>query len=220
MATTKQSRVPISLRSGLVALFAATSIAGGGLYVTNNQAETARLLENQYIQTVAADKEASDAVKVAMVMGSFYESGYKHIGKPYVDRLGKGQPLTVCNGITGKGVFPNKIYTPTECFILEKPRYLKYEEFLKMDTPVVVWNKLTIFQKATFMDFLHNKGEGAYMKSTLRRKLHAGDVVGSCLENEKWNRGTVKGVSTVLPGLKIRADSNSDLCTSGLNQRV
>ena len=34
--------------------------------------------------------------------------------------------------------------------------------------------------------------------------------------NERWNRGTVRGVSVVLPGLKIRADANSDLCANGL----
>ncbi len=43
-----------------------------------------------------------------------------------------------------------------------------------------------------------------------------GDTVGACRENERWNRGTVRGVSVVLPGLKIRADANSDLCTNGL----
>lgn len=212
---TKKSRVPKSLKSGIIAMLAATGI-GGGVYVTHDIQETAKLSENQYIQTVSVDREASDAVKVAMAMGSFYESGYRHIGKPYVDKLGKGQPLTVCNGITGKGVFPNKIYTPTECFILEKPRYLEYEAFLKKDVPYHIWSAMTIFQKATVLDFLHNKGQGAYMKSTLRAKLQRGDIEGMCRENEKWNRGTVKGVSTVLPGLKVRADGNSDLCTRGL----
>ena len=50
----------------------------------------------------------------------------------------------------------------------------------------------------------------------MRRKLIAGDVVGACRENEKWTRGTVGGVKVVLPGLKIRADANSDLCAYGL----
>ena len=40
--------------------------------------------------------------------------------------------------------------------------------------------------------------------------------VGACRENERWNRGTVRGVSVVLPGLKIRGDANSDLCANGL----
>lgn len=208
------NRIPGALRAGIVAMLISTTGVGVGVYVADHK-QVEKLLDNQYIQTVSVDKESSAAVKIAMVMGSYYESGYRHIGTPYVDKLGKGQPLTVCNGITGKGVFPNKKYTPTECFILEKPRYLQYEEFLKADLKPV-WNKMTIYQQATVMDFLHNKGHGAFMKSTMRKKLLDGNFVQACRENEKWNRGTVRGVSTVLPGLKVRADSNSDLCVDGL----
>lgn len=31
-----------------------------------------------------------------------------------------------------------------------------------------------------------------------------------------WNRGTVNGVSTVLPGLVIRGESNDEICREGL----
>ena len=39
---------------------------------------------------------------------------------------------------------------------------------------------------------------------------------GACRQNERWTRGTVGGVSTVLPGLVTRAGANADLCESGL----
>lgn len=208
-----KSRVPNSLKSGIAAVLLVAGLGTGVVVSDSNQ--TAVLMQNQYIQAAGKDVDVSPAVKIAMAMGSFYESSYKHIGKPYVDRLGKGQPLTVCNGITGKGVFPNKIYSPRDCYLLEKPRYLSYEVTLKRDLQGV-WGKMNDYQRAAAIDFLHNKGEGAFRSSTMRRKLLAGDIIGACRENEKWNRGTINGVSTVLPGLKARGDGNTDLCIRGL----
>lgn len=49
-------------------------------------------------------QQPSAAVLLAMELGSHFESSGRHIGTPYVDKLGKGQPLTVCNGVTGAGV--------------------------------------------------------------------------------------------------------------------
>lgn len=204
-------RIPQALRGMLLAMLTATGI-GGGTYYVSQQNQQAQLTE--YLQTVAADTSTSDAVKLAMVLGSYYESSYRHIGTPYIDRLGKGQPLTVCNGITGAGVVAGRYYNPADCYRLEVGRYREAEAFLAKSVPT--YSAANVLQQATFLDFLHNKGAGAFASSTMRRKLIAGDVVGACRENERWNRGTVKGVSVVLPGLKIRADANSDLCAEGL----
>ncbi len=48
--------------------------------------------------------------------------------------------------------------------------------------------------------------------STMRAKANRGDLQGACRENPRWNRGTVAGVSTVLPGLQMRGDSNGEIC--------
>ena len=204
-------RIPQALRGMLLAMLTATGI-GGGTYYVSQQNQQAQL--NEYLQTVAADTSTSDAIKLAMVLGSYYESSFRHIGTPYVDKLGKGQPLTVCNGITGNGVVAGRYYTPADCYKLEVGRYREAEAFLAKSVPT--YNAANVLQQATFLDFVHNKGTGAFASSTMRRKLIAGDTVGACRENERWNRGTVKGVSVVLPGLKIRADANSDLCAEGL----
>ena len=98
------SKVPTLLRNSLGALMILIGTGGGTYYV--DQAATAEAQKNQFIQAVAADPDVSDAVRIAMVMGSYYESSNRHIGTPYIDKLGKGQPLTVCNGITGAGVIP------------------------------------------------------------------------------------------------------------------
>lgn len=78
----KQSKVPGALAGSLAAL---VMLAAG---VSIQTAEpTPEALRNEYIQAVAADQTTSMAVKIAMVMGSQYESSGKHIGKPYVDKL-------------------------------------------------------------------------------------------------------------------------------------
>ena len=204
-------RIPKPLQAALAAMIASMG-AGGGVYLAEQ--ERTSQLQTEYLRTVAADTSTSDAIKLAMVLGSYYESSFRHIGTPYVDKLGKGQPLTVCNGITGAGVVAGRYYTPEDCYRLEVGRYKEAEAFLAKSVPT--YSAANVFQQAVGLDFVHNKGAGAFSTSTCRRKWVAGDTVGACRENERWNRGTVRGVSVVLPGLKIRGDANSDLCANGL----
>ena len=209
------SRIPDALRNGLMALAILTAGAGGYVVAERDKAAAQAMAEqNQYIQAVAADSGTSQAVKIAMVMGSYYESSYRHIGTPYVDNLGKGQPLTVCNGITGRAVVAGRYYTPADCYALERSRYLAAERTAM--GMFRLWTTYTPLQQAVFIDFIHNKGDGALYTSTLLRKANAGDVVGACRENPRWNRGTVKGVSVVLPGLQDRGDANGEICEEGL----
>ena len=205
-------RIPKPLQAALAAMLASLG-AGGGVYLAEQ--ERTSQLQTEYLRTVAADTSTSDAIKLAMVLGSYYESSFRHIGTPYVDKLGKGQPLTVCNVVTGAGVVAGRYYTPADCYKLEVGRYKEAEAFLSKSVPT--YSAANVFQQAVGLDFIHNKGAGAFATSTYRRKWVAGDTVGACRENERWNRGTVRGVSVVLPGLKIRADANSDLCAEGLN---
>ncbi|MFN4036423.1 lysozyme [Comamonas aquatica] len=191
---------------------------GGGAFYVQHQGEVARAevqaaAADPYVQAVALDASTSDAVKIAMLMGHLYESSGKHVGTPYTDKLGRGQPLTVCNGITGAGVVAGKWYTPADCYELEKGRYLQAERAAKR--LLAYWASYDAITQATFLDFIHNKGEGALAASTMLRKANAGDVQGACRENPKWNKGTVKGVLTVLPGLKDRADTNAGFCLDG-----
>ena len=204
-------RIPKPLQAALAAMLASVS-AGGGVYLV--QQEQTSKAQTEYLQTVAADTSTSDAIKLAMVLGSYYESSFRHIGTPYVDKLGKGQPLTVCNGITGNGVVAGRYYTPADCYRLEVGRYREAEAFLAKGVPT--YSAANVLQQATFLDFIHNKGTGAFATSTMRRKLLAGDFIGACRENEKWTRGTVGVVKVVLPGLKLRGGVNSDLCAEGL----
>lgn len=208
------SRVPTQLRSGLVAMAALLGLGGGSYVAWQDLQRETHLTE--YMQTAAADESTSDAVKLALVMGAYYESSHKHIGKPYKDRLGAGQPWTVCNGITPAvaRIDPSHYYTPAECYALESRVAKQNERMLIARLPK--WNEYTVLQQATFTDFVLNKGIGAFDASTMKRKLLAGDVIGACRENERWTMGTVNGVKQKLPGLVTRANANSDLCAEGL----
>lgn len=201
------SRVPPQLAQKLAALVLLAGL-GGGTYVAQHATDAAQ--RNEYVQAVAADPGTSPAVKIAMVMGSEYESSGRHIGTPYVDRAGRGQPLTVCNGVTGPDVDARRYYSPADCYQLERARYIQAER----DAARLLryWATYDAFAQATFIDFVWNKGPQALEGSTMRRKANAGDLAGACRENPRWNRGTVRGVSTVLPGLQIRGDSNDAIC--------
>lgn len=202
-------RVPPKLASRLAALVLVAGL-GGGAFVAQQVSDEA--LRDEYVRAVAADADTSPAVKIAMVMGSYYESSSKHIGTPYIDRAGRGQPLTVCNGVTGAGVVAGRYYTPADCYRLERARYIQAER----DAARLLryWPTYDAFAQATFVDFVWNKGPQALEGSTMRAKANRGDLQGACRESPRWNRGTVAGVSTVLPGLQLRGDSNGEICAS------
>ncbi len=201
------SKVPAWLASRLAALVIGVGMGAGAIWAN---LATDEALRDEYVQAVAADPATSAGVKVAMVMGSYYESSGKHIGTPYIDKLGKGQPLTVCNGITGEGVVAGRWYSPSDCYRLERKRYLQAER--EAQALLTYWRGYDPFTQGTFIDFVHNKGAANLETSTMRRKANAGDLEGACRENPRWNRGTVRGVSTVLPGLQLRGDSNDEIC--------
>ena len=202
------SKVPAFLSSRLAALAILAGLGGTGAYVAQQTSDEA--LRDQYVQTVAADPSTSPGVKVAMVLGQFYESSGKHIGTPYVDKLGRGQPLTVCNGITGPDVVAGRWYSPSDCYYLERGRYLAAEQ--DAHRLFTRWASYAPFVQGQFIDFIHNKGAANLSTSTLLRKANAGDLAGACRENPRWNRGTVAGVSTVLPGLQLRGNANAEIC--------
>jgi GH24 family phage-related lysozyme (muramidase) len=61
------------------------------------------------------------------------------------------------------------------------------------------------WQFDALVSFCYNCGEGNLAKSTLLKKVNAGDFEGAALEFHKWNKGGGK----VLPGLVRRRASES-----------
>lgn len=63
--------------------------------------------------------------------------------------------------------------------------------------------------------FAFNVGEGALSRSTLLAKLNAGDFAGAAAEFPRWDKGTVNGKLTSLPGLVRRRKSERHLFETG-----
>lgn len=206
------SKVPTFLAGRLLALAILTGAGGTAVFVATDAATEAGL-RDEYVQAVARDQAVSQAVKIAMVMGSFYESSGKHIGTPYVDKNGRGQPLTVCNGITGREVVAGRYYTPADCYAMERGRYLQAEREAQALLPR--WSTYSDLTRATFIDFVWNKGSGALATSTMLRLANAGNLAAACEQMPRWNKGTVAGVLKVLGGLQLRGDANGELCIDG-----
>ena len=152
----------------------------------------------------------SDAVVLAMELGSYYESSGRHIGTPYIDRLGKGQPLTVCNGVTGKGVVAGRTYTPDDCKRLELPRYTEAERQAR--SALRHWGGYNAWVQASFIDMVYNLGPGVLTGTTIARLANAGDLTGACEQMPRWVYGTVRGQKQQLPGLVDRRATTRELC--------
>lgn len=116
---------------------------------------------------------------------------------------------TVCYGHTGGVKFGYKYeYTDAECLEL-------LEDDVKIASGFVLsYTKVPLSQPEldAYASFVYNVGGGAFSKSTLLRKLNAGDRVGACKELLRW----VFADGKKLKGLVLRRQSESRLCLSGL----
>lgn len=182
------TKVPAQLRVALLAT--ATAIAGGGAYITTS-------------------REAPE-VLLAMDLGAYYESSNKHIGVPYIDKVGKGQPWTVCDGVTGPEVVPGRYYTKEECKKLELPKYRAAAALAK--SRLKYWDTYNIWVKASLVDTAYNVPSALAPTTTLVSKANAGDLIGMCRQMPRWVYGTVNGKQVRLPGLVDRTGAREELC--------
>lgn len=138
------------------------------------------------------------AIAIAAVLVQWNE-GIRH--KPYKDG---GDVLTVCYGHTGEEVIPGERYTDEECLALLDSDLKAAMEVV--ETQVTV--PLTEMQKAALASFVYNVGSGAFARSTLLKKLNAGDMPGACNEMRRWKYDEGK----VSKGLINRRAVERELC--------
>jgi lysozyme len=123
----------------------------------------------------------------------------------YPDPGTGGRPWTIGHGHT-LGVQKGDVITreQAEKFLHEDlaPVYLTIESNVKVP--------LTQGQFDALCSFIFNVGSGNFVKSTLLKKLNAGDTAGAAAEFVRWNRAGGK----VLTGLTRRREAERELFLS------
>lgn len=155
------------------------------------------------VKALLAGGASAIVIAAAMLGGNHGLEGRRH--EPYRDVAGV---LTVCDGHTGKGILPGKHYTDAECdALLNKDLALvaaRVDPLIKTTIP----NS----ERAALYSFAYNVGTGAFARSTLLKKLNAGDLAGACNELKRWTYAGGKQWK----GLVTRREIEHEVCTWGL----
>jgi len=116
---------------------------------------------------------------------------------------------TVCFGET-RGVRMGDQYSIDQCKAMLGTALVEFETGMRrcMRMPDAVPDKSYV----AFLSFSYNVGIGAFCKSTLAKKLNAGDLRGACNELPHWN--TAGG--RIIKGLVNRRAEERKLCLEGL----
>ncbi|HEM7186421.1 TPA: lysozyme [Providencia rettgeri] len=114
------------------------------------------------------------ALTVSMIA---YFEGVKY--KPYEDVVGV---LTVCFGHTGADIIPTKTYSESECLALLEKDLSKVRKGVDPLIKVDIDDNI----RAAIYSFAYNVGTGAFARSTMLKKLNAGDIAGACNELKRW----------------------------------
>ena len=141
------------------------------------------------------------AVALAVPLVQKYEGT---VLRSYRDPVGI---VTACTGHTGPELKMGQTYTRQQC------EDMLYKDLAKhADALACVSQPLTDGQRAAFVSFAFNVGEGAFCGSTLVRKANAGDIDGACAELSRW----IYAKGKQLPGLIKRRAAERQLCEAGL----
>ncbi|HEJ9580025.1 TPA: lysozyme [Proteus mirabilis] len=115
---------------------------------------------------------------------------------------------TVCFGHTGTDIISNKIYSESECLALLEKDLSK----VRREVDPLIKVEINDNTRAAIYSFAYNVGVGAFARSTLLKKLNAGDQHGACEEMKCW----VYAGGKVWRGLVSRRDAESALCHGNL----
>jgi lysozyme len=160
-------------------------------------------------------KPTSNAAKGAGIVAALLASlavweGSKQV--PYRDHIGV---LTVCRGITGPDVIEGKRYSASECEALETKHIERM--LARMDKCVTV--PMKDGELLAYAHFTYNVGEAAFCRSTLVKKLNAGQHGAACNEMRKWTWAGGKDCrdpKNRCAGLPRRRDYETQMCLEGL----
>lgn len=118
-----------------------------------------------------------------------------------------GDVPTICHGHTETAEM-GQVRTDAECEALLRQdlskAFMVVALHVNVEMPVERWVALA--------SFVFNVGEGNFARSTLLRKLNAGDTVGACNELRRW----VYAGGRKLKGLERRREAERALCLKGV----
>lgn len=115
--------------------------------------------------------------------------------------------ITACTGHTGPELRMGQTFTRQQC------QDMLYQDLVQHAKALgCITQALTDGQRAAFLSFAFNVGEGAFCKSTLVRKANAGEMKGACAELSRWTYAGGKQ----LPGLVQRRAAERQICERGL----
>ena len=127
-------------------------------------------------------------------------------GRRYVPYRDVAGVLTVCDGHTGPDIVRNKNYTDQECDALLRADLKPVQS----DVNSLVTVTLSDYQRAALYSFVYNTGTDAFSRSSLLKKLNAGDTTGACSELRRW----VFAGGRRWKGLMKRRETERALCLS------
>ena len=151
------------------------------------------------VTLIAKIGAAAAALVVSTV--AFYEGT---VLRTYRDPIGI---VTACTGHTGPELRMGQTFTKEQCTEMLYVDLLKHAQALEC-----VKRPMSDGQKAAFLSFSFNVGNGAFCSSTLVRKANAGDMPGACAELSRW---TYAGGKQLLSLIKRRA-AERKLCEEGM----
>ncbi|ECC6921937.1 lysozyme [Salmonella enterica] len=152
------------------------------------------------VKALLAGGAGAIAIAAAMLGGHDGLEGRRY--EPYRDVAGV---LTICYGHTGKDIVPSKHYTDAECDALLN----KDLERVKAQVDPLIKVSIPESERAAFYSFAYNVGTGAFARSTLLKKLNAGDQAGACNELKRWTYAGGKQWK----GLITRREIEREVCT-------
>jgi len=144
------------------------------------------------------------AIMLAAPMTAYYEGTVLHT---YSDPVGIP---TACIGETDKEITMKNKFTEQECTALLGASMAVHAQELAKCVTVPIKTQ----EAAAIVSWSYNVGTGAACKSTLVRKMNAGQEF--CSELKKWDRAG----GMVLPGLTKRRQAEFQMCTTGQWGRV
>ncbi|EAA9926649.1 lysozyme [Salmonella enterica] len=154
------------------------------------------------VKRLIAGGAGAIAIAAAMLGGHDGLEGRRY--EPYLDVAGV---LTVCDGHTGKDIVPGRRHNDAECDALLNKDLAqvaaRIDPLIKVGIPES--------ERAAFYSFAYNVGTGAFAKSTLLKKLNAGDQAGACNELKRWTYAGGKQWK----GLITRREIEREVCTWG-----